>query len=569
MSKASRGQTKARELLKSYYKNGSKLTQENGKEIEKYKYVYNQLRIAYPFLKGNEPGNKFFPAVVRYYLNNDLKDNEISSCFNKIMPLLIEGHINEYDQDLNGLSIHEILTRFEQTVQSVLEDDYKKISSVKRVKNMNYDIIPIDSAQDLQKYADATAWCIISSESALKRYNYNGCGQFYICVHKDYKKIKNVKGKNAPLDKYGLSMLAICVDIPSINDNIAGLKSCTCRWNHTNGGNDNVMTTEQISDLLGVNFYETFKPNMKWINIVRDITTKLNSTEIPLGEIFKEGSVEETETGYSSVSINSKYNFVNKDRKLVSKIWYDSVHKFSDGYASVCLKDRGWNLIDTEGNLVFDKWYKTIEPFSDGYAGVEVENGKWNYIDLEGNFISDTHFKSVQPFSDGYGAVELEESKYNFIGKNGKFLCKTHFNKISSFSGGYAAIYEKGKGWNYINKKGKNISKQYWHRVYSFDNGLAAIYSEDKGWNYMDTKGNLLSDTFFSSMIFNTFGWYGVYIKDKGGNYINKNGEYLSDKWFSEINNFHTNGVARVKTHDGKEFNLDIKGKLVEIGKKN
>jgi len=56
------------------------------------------------------------------------------------------------------------------------------------------------------------------------------------------------------MDTYGMSMIAILV-----GDN-GSLQHCTCRWNHANGANDNMMTTEQISKFFGVNFYETFKP---------------------------------------------------------------------------------------------------------------------------------------------------------------------------------------------------------------------------------------------------------------------------------------------------------------------
>ena len=45
----------------------------------------------------------------------------------------------------------------------------------------------------------------------------------------------------------------------SVNED-GSLNTCTCRWNHSNGGNDNIMTTQQISQLLGVNFYQTFLP---------------------------------------------------------------------------------------------------------------------------------------------------------------------------------------------------------------------------------------------------------------------------------------------------------------------
>lgn len=43
----------------------------------------------------------------------------------------------------------------------------------------------------------------------------------------------------------------------SVNAN-GSLNTCTCRWNHDNGGGDGMMNTEEISRLIGMNFYNVF-----------------------------------------------------------------------------------------------------------------------------------------------------------------------------------------------------------------------------------------------------------------------------------------------------------------------
>ena len=101
-----------------------------------------------------------------------------------------------------------------------------------------------------------TTWCVaqIYGKDAYNSYTNNGAYKFYVCLRDDYKTVEKKVGQNAPLDDYGLSMIAINVDA------LGELNTCTVRWNHSYGGNDNAMTVEQISDLLGVNFYETFAP---------------------------------------------------------------------------------------------------------------------------------------------------------------------------------------------------------------------------------------------------------------------------------------------------------------------
>jgi len=85
-------------------------------------------------------------------------------------------------------------------------------------------------------------------------YTKNGLGRFYFCLKPGFEKIKAVKGEGCPMDEYGKSMIAI-----SVNDD-GSLNTCTCRWNHDNGGSDNMMDTKQISEFFGVNFYKTFVP---------------------------------------------------------------------------------------------------------------------------------------------------------------------------------------------------------------------------------------------------------------------------------------------------------------------
>ena len=85
-------------------------------------------------------------------------------------------------------------------------------------------------------------------------YTKNGLGRFYFCLQDGFEDVPKEETNGCPLDRYGKSMIAVLVG------DDGGLWHCTCRWNHDNGGNDNIMTTEQISRFFGVDFYETFKP---------------------------------------------------------------------------------------------------------------------------------------------------------------------------------------------------------------------------------------------------------------------------------------------------------------------
>lgn len=62
------------------------------------------------------------------------------------------------------------------------------------------------------------------------------------------------RGNNCPLDEYGLSMIAV-----SVRKN-GRLASSTTRWNEASQGNK-TLTPQQISNLIGRDFYTVFIPN--------------------------------------------------------------------------------------------------------------------------------------------------------------------------------------------------------------------------------------------------------------------------------------------------------------------
>lgn len=85
-------------------------------------------------------------------------------------------------------------------------------------------------------------------------YTAEGDNIFYFCLKDGFENIQPEMGENCPKDEYGLSMIAVSV-CPD-----GSLNTATCRWNHNNGGDDNIFTTEEISQIIGRNFYQTFLP---------------------------------------------------------------------------------------------------------------------------------------------------------------------------------------------------------------------------------------------------------------------------------------------------------------------
>ena len=195
--------------------------------------------------------------------------------------------------------------------------------------------------------------------------------------------------------------------------------SITCRWNHNNGGSDSVMDDEQLSELLGVNFYNVFKPytreelHAKGVILFDEVQPMLDNGVSPT-DIFKE--IGDFNDGYARVNLNNKWNFINRTNKLLSDTWYDWVGRFYNGYAKVRL-DGKYNLIDTNGKCISDTWFDWAGRFSNGYVKVKL-GYKYNFINQNGKCVSNTWFDMVDNFYNGYANVHLD-NKWYVIDTNG------------------------------------------------------------------------------------------------------------------------------------------------------
>ena len=202
---------------------------------------------------------KFLLGASRIYFDDLAKDpnnfQRKAAQLNKILKIVTsDAHVNEYDHNLNGLTLQQLDEKFGSAVQQNLQNDIDAISSSKYQKNNQYDIIRISDYETAKQYGQYTSWCVTHYENMYDNYTNGGMGLFYFCLRKGFENVPRERGDGCPMDEYGKSMIAI-----SVNDD-GSLNTCTCRWNHDNGGNDNMMTTKEISDFFGVNFYEVFKP---------------------------------------------------------------------------------------------------------------------------------------------------------------------------------------------------------------------------------------------------------------------------------------------------------------------
>ena len=245
------------------------------------KFVRIDLRNDMPSLR-NSKNAKFILGVTRMFLNGELSDATTILNIDKTIKLLALAHYNEYDKNLNGLSAEELINRFADARNGQSQEKRNALST-RQFEQRDYNIVKINSFEEASQYSNYTQWCVTQYEDAFNSYTANGEAQFYFCLKNGFENIEPIEGENCPLDEYGLSMIAVCVDCDG------DLKTCTCRWNHYNGGDDNIMDEEQISNIVGVNFYQTFKPS----NVLKEKIEALKGmTEIP-DEYFQDSRIKE------------------------------------------------------------------------------------------------------------------------------------------------------------------------------------------------------------------------------------------------------------------------------------
>ena len=372
---------------------------------------------------------KFILGVTRMFLDRQITDQRTISQLNTTLEYVSsDAHINEYDRNLNDMSAQDLIQRFAKAVSDDFEKNKSDINSMNFEGKSQYDIVRIDSFEQAQQYGQYTSWCVTHNEDMFNSYTNNGIGQFYFCLRHGFENEKAVKGENCPLDNYGLSMIAVSVD-----EN-GRLNTCTCRWNHANGGNDSIMDPKQISEVIGMNFYQTFKPNNKWRDLLDNCMRRLANGEDPY-DVFD--NVSDFNDGFARVELTGKWNFINTRRELLCNEWFDFCGAFSDGFAEVSLNDK-CNLINTRGELLCNEWFNYCDIFYNGFARV-VLNGKWNFINTRGELLCNEWFDRCANFGDGFAVVRLN-GKYNFINTRGELLCNEWFDYCDNFDDGFAEV---------------------------------------------------------------------------------------------------------------------------------
>lgn len=339
---------------------------------------------------------KFEPGVTRIAygelkLENRGQDSRKLASLKKIVKLISDGHAGEYDGDLNGMTYDELETRFGTAVQKVDDELKAKLSSAD-YQASDYVIKEIPdyrSATKFFKYTNPDSpWCITHMENMWRSYTADGMNRVYFAYRPNFRRLKPVKGPDAPLDSYGLSLISIIVDPWGT------LRAVTTRWNHANGGSDQAMDATQLSNVLGGNVFELCPP----MAMPERHVERIDNDSIRIGDQI-----------WMSHNLQMR---TNRKRGIVH-VGDETYFAWNAAMEVAAAYGNGWRL------PTMDDWDKLIETCG-GYkrAGLNLKS-------TEG-WIQDTDDENGNGF-DTYGFDAKAAGKYSLrYGRSG-VGCKRHF----------------------------------------------------------------------------------------------------------------------------------------------
>ena len=436
------------------------------------RFVRIDLRASFPILRSKE-GGKFILGVTRMYLDSQFNDDAMISSLNQTLKYIVTpAHYNEYDRNLNGLSAQQVIDRFKQARTDDLEKDKAELGTAQYTGNPEYEIVRIDSFKQAKQYGQYNDWCLAqpNGEDNYVQYTSNGVNQLYFILRDGFENEPRVKGENAPYDSYGLSMMTVIVDPEGM------MTQSTTRWNHENDSNDSAFTPKQISEIIGRNFYEVFKPNTKFKDAVADALKKLKKGE-PIVEIFDD--VQLIGNGLYVVELLNKYNVLTPQKAFKFQKWLDYIGVFDEGFARVRL-NRKWSFINTKGELIGDGnlWFDYAGEFAEGFASFQL-NRKWSFINTKGELIGNGNlwFDNVEWFKEGFAQVRLN-GKWSFINTKGKLIGDGNlwFDKAWNYKRGLAKV-KLNRKYSFITTKGELIGDGniWFDDVWPFSNSSATV----------------------------------------------------------------------------------------------
>ena len=496
------------------------------------------------------------------------------------------------NDSLYKLAIDDLYEMFEEDIIKDNDVEYQEINNTKYTPK-GYEIVGPLTFEDANYYGNESCpggeLCYTQDEDTWNDYTNNGENVAYVALENDWEDYEaehnyhfvspydstQTVTNNSPYDPYGLSMIFVFVGP------YGELTTCNTRWNHDadypeDVQVDHALTRKQVSEIIGINFFQAFKNKNDRRKMVAAAIEKFkNGDESSFEEIIKFGDSS------FIVKMFGKYNVLTNGR-LVSNIWFDTItEKDFSPLLMVCVSLGGTNkinFINENGELLFkipiEDWFVHTCRINSNYILVNKIN-KCNIINNNGSFLFNTWLDYInRTFTDDYTKWDVRlNGKYNIFNFD---TMQFIWNKPSTewldglitYGNRNFAGIKKDKKYNLITYDGKLL----WDKPFEewFDK-MSQIFFMSHAWvrignkqNYFTPDGKLLWDKpleeWFDEIKMLNENVFKCVLQGKI-TFINGLGEFIVDGWLDYIKDF-IYGYAKVGL-DGKCNFINKKGKLL------
>ena len=484
-------------------------------------FVRMTLRGDIPILRSKQAG-KFILGVTRMFLDGELGDANTIARINSTLKYVADStHINQYDRNLNGMSAEELIERFAPVRAQDMENDKAALGKVKFNENNDYKVIRIDSFDQIHPYGKYNDWCLAqdNGENMYEKYTADGSNQLYLILRNGFENEPRQAGPDTPYDSYGLSMMTVIVDPDG------QMVQSTTRWNHENGSNDHAFTPQSISEVIGRNFYNTFKPDERVKNAASDIQ-----------KYFEDDTCV----------------ILHPLSKHAMRYWVRS------DYAA--FKPSEWS----EDILVIfrkkDKFPFVIKPKSEYWGGDYDDYDEYTYNDLIMNMsvspkavdvLGDVLFKTAGPVLQREVAIQ---NPFKYL-KNG-YKLKDIFDTVTPLNGSIFIVsvtVNRSDNTQLIDLKNKKYVLKRWSTEPIYGNNCILFPFPDNAATLVDRTGNILDEYDLLYYVPDADNKVIGVSKDGLKNILNmETCEYVSDVWY--------NGLTPLSSKLFKVMSISSKG---------
>ena len=281
----------------------------------------------------------------------------------RVLELLLkksnDGVINLSDIDIYNTSYKDLEKEYGTHIEKKNELTRLIVENGQWVRNEDYEIIGDINYKMAHEYAEYCSLCYLQSFATWNNYVNYGTNKVYLILHKDWKDVEKKHDDEtvkSPYDTYGRSMIFVFVD------DEGNLAYCNTRWNHdakygAEHSTDHALDEREISEIVGVNFYEVFKPKVK--KLEDDPVYRLSKGD-DIDDIFD--SVVLWVNGLRVVGLNGSFNVLNEKNELISPgRWFKRIENMTkDGQIIVKTFDNFVTILNRDGTQLLEDYYLNI-----------------------------------------------------------------------------------------------------------------------------------------------------------------------------------------------------------------